>query len=37
MTAGDVAKAITPHTTALLLTTPHNPTGAILSSLTSGK
>ena len=31
MTAGDVAKAITPHTTTLLLTTPHNPTGAILS------
>ena len=31
MTANDVAKAITPHTTALLLTTPHNPTGAILS------
>ena len=28
--AGDIAKAITPRTTALLLTTPHNPTGAIL-------
>ena len=31
MTANDVAKAITPYTTALLLTTPHNPTGAVLS------
>ena len=30
MAATDVAKAITPRTTALLLTTPHNPTGAIL-------
>ena len=30
MTASDIAKAITPRTTALLLTTPHNPTGAIL-------
>ena len=31
MSASDIAKAITPSTTALLLTTPHNPTGAILS------
>ena len=30
MAASDIAKAITPRTTALLLTTPHNPTGAIL-------
>ena len=31
MAASDITNAITPYTTALLLTTPHNPTGAILS------
>ena len=31
VTANDIANAITPCATALLLTTPHNPTGAILS------
>lgn len=31
MKAGDVEKAITPNTRALLLNTPHNPTGAVLS------
>lgn len=29
--AGDIAARITPRTTALLLTTPHNPTGSILT------
>jgi len=29
--AGDIAKKVTPKTRALLLTTPHNPTGAILT------
>jgi arginine:pyruvate transaminase len=31
MHASDIASRITPRTTAILLTTPHNPTGAILS------
>ena len=31
MQASDVAALITPHTRALLLTSPHNPTGAILT------
>jgi arginine:pyruvate transaminase len=31
MNAIDIAKAITPRTTAIMLTTPHNPTGATLS------
>lgn len=31
MAAGDVAARITPRTRAILLTTPHNPTGAVLS------
>lgn len=32
MQATDVATRITPHTRAILLTTPHNPTGAILTA-----
>jgi len=32
MQANDVAKRITPDTRAILLTTPHNPTGAILTT-----
>ena len=32
MAAEDVAARITPKTTAILLTTPHNPTGAVLSA-----
>ncbi|TDE37920.1 pyridoxal phosphate-dependent aminotransferase [Antarcticimicrobium sediminis] len=32
MQAKDIAARITPHTRALLLTTPHNPTGAILTA-----
>ncbi len=32
MQAADIAARITPRTRALLLTTPHNPTGAILSA-----
>jgi len=31
ISANDIAERITPQTTALLLTTPHNPTGAILN------
>ena len=29
--ADDIAARITPQTTAILLTTPHNPTGAVLN------